>query len=237
MRGERGREADLSPRSDQYEGGSNIALPRDLTTRLTSNRMDDAEVCFEGYMVQTAGNSDRSDCRSKLFRRVRGRRCRRRCLSGGSGGLSGRRRLRLCIRIDPAAVHPAVQAGRHLGVDQSAKPRQASERRLDVAARAAEPVVQVEMAERGVEIVEPHQAHDPSTKPDTFRISGGPVEDLGRLDEFIGLALAVLGGIGRIGGTGCGRLLGLILGAKIATLGNGSSDTDQEREAGHGEAT
>jgi hypothetical protein len=106
-----------------------------------------------------------------------------------------------------------------------------------VAARAAKPVVQVEMAERGVKIVEPHQAHDPSTKPNAFGISGRTVEDLGGLDEFVGLALAVLGGIGRTGGTACRRLLGLILGAKIAALGNCGSNTDQECEAGDGETT
>ena len=106
-----------------------------------------------------------------------------------------------------------------------------------MAARAAKPVVQVEMSERGVEIIEPHQAYDASAKPDTFGVSGGTVQDLGGLDEFVGLALAILGGVGWIGGTGCRRLLGLILGAKIAALGNGGSDTDQEREAGDGKAT
>jgi hypothetical protein len=93
------------------------------------------------------------------------------------------------------------------------------------------------MAERGVEIVEPHQAYYSPTKPDALGISGGTVEDLRGLDEFVGLALAVLGGIRWIGGTSCRRLLGLILGAKIATLGNCGSDTYQEREAGDGEAT
>ena len=104
-------------------------------------------------------------------------------------------------------------------------------------ARAAKPVVQVEMTECGVEIVEPHQPDHPSTKPNTFRISGWTVKDLGCLDEFVGLALAVLGGVGRISGTCCRRLLRLILGAKIAALGNGGSDTDQEREAGDSKAT
>jgi hypothetical protein len=151
--------------------------------------------------------------------------------------LGGRRSLGLRVRIDPAAVDPAVQAGWHLGINQSAKPCQASEGRLNVTARAAKSVVQVEMSECRVEIVEPHQPDDPSTKPNTLRISGWTVKDLGRLDEFVGLALAVLGGVGRIGGTGCRRLLGLILGAKIAALGNGGADTDQEGEAGDGKAT
>jgi hypothetical protein len=91
------------------------------------------------------------------------------------------------------------------------------------------------MAKRGVEVVEPHQAHNPPAEPDTFRISGGAIEDLRSLDEFVGLALTVLDRIGRIGGACCGRLL--ILGAKIATLGNRPPDADQQRKAGYGKAT
>ena len=77
------------------------------------------------------------------------------------------------------------------------KAHQAAERRLDMAARAAKPVVEVEMAEGGVEIVAPHQNHDAAAEPDAFRISGRAIDGLRRLDEFVGLALAVFGRIGR----------------------------------------
>ncbi len=52
------------------------------------------------------------------------------------------------------------------------------------------------------------------------------------LDEFVGLALVVLGGIG---GTGRGRLARLVLRAGIAALGEGAADTDQEGKRGNGE--
>src|SRR5258708_7302261 len=48
------------------------------------------------------------------------------------------------------------------------------------------------------------------------------------------LSLAASAGLA---GTGPPRLLGLILGAKIAALGNRRSDTDQQGETGHREAT
>ena len=50
-----------------------------------------------------------------------------------------------------------------------ALPHHATERRLDVAARAAEAVIEIEMAESGVEIVPPEQVHDPAAEPDAFR--------------------------------------------------------------------
>ena len=98
----------------------------------------------------------------------------------------------------------AVQASRHLGIDLAAKPGQAAERRLDVAAGAAEPVVEIEVAERGIEIVAPHQAHHAAAEPDAFRVAGRAVDGLRGLDEFVGLALVVLGGIGRRAGLAAG---------------------------------
>jgi hypothetical protein len=54
-------------------------------------------------------------------------------------------------------------------VDLAAEAGQAAERRLDMAAGAAEPVVEVEMAEGGVEVVAPHQA---TTRGQARRIRG-----------------------------------------------------------------
>ena len=125
-----------------------------------------------------------------------------------------------------------VQGVGDLGIDLPAKTGQTTKRRLDVAAGAAETVVQIEMPERSVEIVEPHQADHAAAQPDAFRIAGGAVDDLRGLDEFIGLALVVLGGIGGCGG---GSLAGLILGVDVAALGERAADTYQESDPGSGE--
>jgi len=68
-----------------------------------------------------------------------------------------------------------------------------------MAARTAKPIVKVEMAKRGIEIVAPHQNHHPATKPDAFGVSGRAVDGLRRFDEFVGFALTFLGRIGRRG--------------------------------------
>src|ERR1700722_5986042 len=81
---------------------------------------------------------------------VRGRAWHRR---GGGGGAS--RRGRLQIGIDPAGIDPAVEAVGSLRIDIVGMQEQAAEGCLDMAARAAEAVVQVEMAEGGIEIVAP----------------------------------------------------------------------------------
>ena len=126
-----------------------------------------------------------------------------------------------------------VQAPCHLVVDLSANPGQTAEGRLDMAAGAAESIVEIEVAEGGVEVVAPPQAHDASAEPDTFRVSARAVDRLGRLDEFVGFPLIILGGVGLIAG---GRLAGLILRGRAATLGKGASRSDQNGQAGNGEA-
>jgi hypothetical protein len=150
--------------------------------------------------------------------------------------LCGSRSLRLGARVDPAGMNTSAQAFRCFGVD-GAKAHEAPERRLNVAAGAAEPVVQIEMAERGVEIVAPHQNHHAAAEPDAFRVSGRAIDRLRRLDEFIGLALTVLGRISRSSRICRGRLARLVLAAKVAALGEGASETDQQRESGCGNAT
>ena len=125
-----------------------------------------------------------------------------------------------------------VQAPRHLVVDLSPKTGQAAEGGLDMAAGAAEPIIEIEVAEGGVEVVAPHQAHDASAEPDAFRVSARAVDGLGRLDEFVGFPLIILGGVGLI----AGRLLGLILRIGGAALGKRASRSDQKGQAGSGEA-
>ena len=130
----------------------------------------------------------------------------------------------------------AVKRVRDLGIDLPAKPGQAAERRLDMPAGTAETVVQIEVTKGGVEIVEPHQAHDPATEPDAFGVSRGAIDDLGGFDELVGLVLVGFlgGGVGRLG-----RIrrcfAGLFLGVRLAALGGGSSGTDQEGKPGDGE--
>src|SRR5450759_785254 len=129
-----------------------------------------------------------------------GRRSRGGAAGGrGRGGGGGCGRLRLRGRINPAGVNAATQRLRDLGVDLPAKPGQATKRRLDMTSGAAETVVEVEMPEGGIEVVKPHQTHHATAKPDAFRVSGRAVNDLRRLVEFVGLALIILGQVGRRG--------------------------------------
>jgi len=89
-------------------------------------------------------------------------------------------------------MNPPAQGFGSLGIDVSL-PDHAAEGRLDVAARTAEPIVQVEMAEGGVEIVAPEQAHDPPTQPNAFRKGGGTAQKPGGFGKLVGLPLPVLG--------------------------------------------
>ena len=91
----------------------------------------------------------------------------------------------------------------------------AAERRLDMRARAAEPVVEVEMAEGGVHVVPPQQPDHPAAEPDAFRVAGRAADQAGGFGELVDLALGVLGGIGRLGRRR------LVAGLGIAALGEG----------------
>jgi hypothetical protein len=127
-------------------------------------------------------------------------------------------------------VNTVVQALLYFVVDLGTKSGQAAERRLDVPAGATEPVVKIEMAKGGIEVVAPHQPNDAPPKPNAFRVSGRTVDRLRRLNEFIGFALAVLGGIGRTRG----RLAGLVLGGGVPALGDRACYTNHECEPGDG---
>jgi hypothetical protein len=141
-------------------------------------------------------------------------------------------RLGLRRRIDPAGMDAPAQAIGHLGVDRS-EAHQATKSRLDMATGATEPVIKIEVAECGVEVVAPHQNNNASAEPNAFGVSGRAVNGLRGFHEFIGFALIVLGGIG--GGGGICRFGRLILGAKVATLGNRASNPDQKCKPGDGE--
>jgi hypothetical protein len=130
----------------------------------------------------------------------------------------------------------SAQAFRCFGVD-GAKAHKTPECRLNVAPRAAKAVVKIEMAKCGVEIVAPHQDHHAATEPDAFRVSGRAIDGLRSLDELIGLALTVPGDISRRRRISRGGFARLLLGAKVAALGEGASETDQQRDCGCGNAT
>jgi len=130
-------------------------------------------------------------------------------------------------------MNPVVQALLHLVVDLRTKSSQAAERGLNMPTGAAEPVVQIEVTKGCVEVVAPHQSNDAPAKPNTFRVSRRTIDRLRSFDEFVGLALAVLGCIG----WGGGRLAGLIRGGGSAALGDRASDTDDECKPGDGKAT
>jgi len=128
-------------------------------------------------------------------------------------------------------VHTAVKGLSDLGVDRGAEPHDTAESRLDVPAGAAEALIEVEVTERRVEVVAPHQPDHPPSKPDTFRVSGRTVNRLGRLDELVGLALAFLGCVGR------GRLFGgRVLGPEVTALSDCSPDPDKQSKGRNGDS-
>ena len=108
---------------------------------------------------------------------------------------------------------------------ERAETREAAERRLDMAAGAAETVIEVEMTKGGVQIVAPHQADDAAAEPDAFRIAGPSIDRLCGFGEFIDLALIVARGVRR----GGRALLGLILRPDIAALRESNAMSRQQK--------
>lgn len=97
-----------------------------------------------------------------------------------------------------------------------------------MAAGAAEPLVQVQMAERGIKVVAPHQADHTPSQPDTFRVSGGAVDGLRRFHKLVGFALAFLGCIAR------GLFGSVVLSPEIAALRDRCPDSDKQCEGRNG---
>src|SRR3978361_137685 len=100
----------------------------------------------------------------------------------GSGGALRRRRrrrrggLRLQRRIDPALMHAGAQALRGLRIDRPLA-HDTTEGRLDMSARTPETIVEVDVAERRIEVVAPQQVDDAAAEPDAFGIAGRAVGD------------------------------------------------------------
>src|SRR5262249_23844692 len=109
--------------------------------------------------------------------------------------LNGRfRGGRLQSRIKPAGVHPSVKRFLGLGIDVSL-PGQATEGGLDVGARAAKPVIQIEVTEGRIEVVAPQQVNHAAAKPDTLRIASRAAQDPRCLGNLIDLFLGFLNGV------------------------------------------
>ena len=138
----------------------------------------------------------------------------------------GRGPLQLETRIEPAVMHPTVEGVGRFWVKRSLADH-AAEARLNMSGRAPKAIVKIEMAERGIEVIPPHQPHDAAAEPDAFGITRRAVDGLGGFCELVGAALilaCVLRGIGR---RVCGRLA-LLLGTRAAALGKRATDTEQD---------
>lgn len=81
---------------------------------------------------------------------------------------------------------------------------------LYMVSRAAETIIDVEMSERGIQVVLGQKPHNPPPEPDTFRIGRRPGQQTPGFRQFVFL---LLGRIGFTGFAGCltlrlfGRLL------------------------------
>jgi len=82
-------------------------------------------------------------------------------------------------------MHPGVQAFRRLCID-GAFSHHAPERGLNVLAGATEPVVQIEVPERGIKVVAPQKVDDAPTQPDALRIASRSAHLGLGFGEFIG---------------------------------------------------
>ena len=97
---------------------------------------------------------------------------------------------------------------------------------------ATEPVVEVEVAKGGIEVIDPHQPNHAAAEPDTFGVAGWAIDNLCGLGELVGLALVVLCRVGGVWSSGLARL---ILGMGVAALGEGVSETEQNNKRGNRE--
>ena len=122
--------------------------------------------------------------------------------------------------MNPASVHVIRQALLHLIVDIREEPRQATKRCLDVSARTAEPVVQIQMPKGGVEVISVYQLDHPPPKPDALRVPGRTINGLRGLNKFLNFPLIVFGDVILVWGA---RLARLLLRTALTALGEGWS--------------
>ena len=125
----------------------------------------------------------------------------------------------------PAGMDPGIEGFDRLRID-IALADDTTKRKLDVLARTAEPVVEIDVTERGIEVVAVHQGNHPAAEPDAFRIAGRAVDGLSGLGELVDLALVVLGDVAGVGR----RFARLVL--IVAALSEAWSDRQQNNEPG-----
>jgi hypothetical protein len=118
-------------------------------------------------------------------------------------------------------MDPGVQTFRRLWIDVPLS-HHASERGLNVLSGAPESIIEIEMPERGVEVVTPKQRNHPAAEPDAFRVTGRAADLGGRLGKFIDPALGVFC---RIALTGLRRLV-----ARLGVAGLGERQGWNQRE-------
>src|SRR6266436_6051584 len=92
----------------------------------------------------------------------------------------------------------------------------AAETDLHMLARAAEPIVQFEMTERGVEVVLPHQADRTLAEPDAFAAGSRAGHEAARFGYFVRATCDLLRGLPL---AGLSRLLLPVLSEEGAVLG------------------
>jgi hypothetical protein len=97
-----------------------------------------------------------------------------------------------------------------------------TERRLDMTAGAPEPVVEIEMAERGVKVVPPEKVDDTLAEPHALRMAGRTVERARGLRKVVKPTLL------RVLGRFAGWRLGPLPGLRVA-LGEGRTGQEYGR--------
>jgi len=147
-----------------------------------------------GIHVFRATNQD-VDGRDKPGHDVEGAQVIEKGLAIGRAAGNRSRSLQLGCRVEPAVMDAAEQGIGGFRIDVSLAD-DAAKGSLDVAGRAAEAIIKVEMTEGGIEIVSPKKAHRAPAKPQAFGIGGGAAEKLLGFGKFVDL-LGRLLGIGR----------------------------------------
>jgi hypothetical protein len=132
--------------------------------------------------------------------------------------------------IDPTGMHPAIEAIGSFRIDRIGVQDQTAERRLDVSAGAAKTVVQIEMAERGIEVIAPEQTDDPAAQPNAFWIAGRSIENALGFGEFVDF-LGFFGSVGGRRGLLIRRLRFGGLGRRYRYNGNDTGEGETNRNA------
>jgi hypothetical protein len=125
-------------------------------------------------------------------------------------------------------VNAPVERFLGLGIDIPLA-HQTAKRGLDVVSGASKAIVQIEVAESGVEVVAPEQVDHTAAQPDTFRIAGRTAQSLGGFGDLVDLFLAFF-----VLGSGLGCRLGRRLGRLATALGESRARETEGCQEKHG---